>query len=239
MTSMDPQAIYQSAEYQQELGAQRTFMARVFGWMTIGLLVTALVSLAISSVPALQQEIAGNRGLFWTLLLVQLGIAIAFGFVLNKIPAPVAAALFITYSALTGAVFSVLFLVYTLGSIAGTFFVTAGMFGAMAVIGYTTKKDLTKFGGILLMALIGLILAMVVNFFMQSSVLGWLVSFAGVIIFTGLTAYDSQKIKQAYASGEYGSTTYNRTAIFGAFILYLDFINLFLYLLRFMGSRRN
>ncbi len=239
MTNFDPQALYQSAEYQQELGAQQTFMARVFGWMTIGLLVTALVALAIASVPAIQEQIAGNRGLFWTLLLVQLGIAMAFGFVLNKIPAAVAAGLFITYSALTGAVFSVLFLIYTLGSIAGTFFVTAGMFGAMAAIGYTTKKDLTKFGGILLMALIGLIIASVVNLFMHSSALAWMVSVAGVIIFTGLPAYDTQKIKQAYASGEYGSTAYNRTAIFGAFILYLDFINLFLYLLRFMGSARD
>jgi FtsH-binding integral membrane protein len=227
-----------SAAFQQELAVQRTFMARVFGWMTIGLLTTALVALGIDAFQ-LQKALVANSGVFMVLLFVQLGIALGMSFLINKIPAPVAAGLFLLYSVVTGVVFSILFLIYTHASIAGTFFVTAGMFGTMAAIGYTTKKDLTSMGSLLFMALIGLVIASLVNMFLHSSGLSWLISFAGVIIFTGLTAYDTQRIKQSYAAGEYGTATFEKTAVYGAFALYLDFINLFIYLLRFMGSRRD
>jgi FtsH-binding integral membrane protein len=173
------------------------------------------------------------------LLILLLVIALGMSFLINKIPAALAAALFLVYSAITGVVFSILFLVYTPGSIAATFFVTGGMFGTMAFLGYTTKKDLSSLGMVLFMALIGLIIASVVNMFMHSSAFQWLISFAGVVIFTGLTAYDTQKIKQSYANGAYGSSAFEKTAVFGAFMLYLDFINLFLYLLQFMGRRRD
>ena len=227
-----------SAAFQQELAVQRTFMARVFGWMTIGLLTTALVALGIDAFQ-LQKALVANSGVFMVLLFVQLGIALGMSFLINKIPAPVAAGLFLLYSVVTGVVFSILFLIYTHASIAGTFFVTAGMFGTMAAIGYTTTKDLTSMGSLLFMALIGLVIASLVNMFLHSSGLSWLISFAGVIIFTGLTAYDTQRIKQSYAAGEYGTATFEKTAVYGAFALYLDFINLFIYLLRFMGSRRD
>jgi FtsH-binding integral membrane protein len=238
MTNFDVDSLMQSPAYQQELGAQRTFMARVFGWMTIGLLTTALIALALSTVVT-PQMFAANRGTFLILMIVQFGIAMAMGFMVNKMPAALAAILFLLYSAITGIVFSILFLVYTSSSIAATFFITAGMFGAMAAIGYTTKRDLTSLGTFLIMGLIGIVIASIVNMFMMSSGLSWFISFAGVIIFTGLTAYDVQKIKQAYAVGEYGTAAFERTAVFGAFTLYLDFINLFLYLLRFLGSRRD
>ncbi len=238
MSNYDASDILQSPAYQAELGAQRTFMARVYGWMTLGLLATALVALAIDAF-GLQRQLFANQGTFLVLVVVQLGIAMGMGFLINKIPAMVAAGLFLLYSVITGVVFSILFLVYTNASIAGTFFITAGMFGTMSVIGYTTKKDLTSMGQLLFMALIGLIIASLVNMFMQSSGLYWLLSFGGVVIFTGLTAYDTQKIKQAYANGAYGSAAFEKTAVYGAFSLYLDFINLFLYMLRFMGNRKN
>jgi FtsH-binding integral membrane protein len=238
MSNYDVNSILQSPAYQQELAAQRTFMARVFGWMTIGLLTTALISLGMDAAN-LGRVLVQSQGLLIVLLIVQLGVALGMGFLINKIPAPVAGFLFLLYSAITGVVFSTLFLVYTHGSIAATFFITAGMFGTMAVIGYTTKKDLSGFGSLFMMALIGLIIASIVNMFLASSALYWLISFAGVIIFTGLTAYDVQKIKQSYAAGEYGSAAFEKTAVFGAFMLYLDFINLFLYLLRFLGNRRD
>jgi FtsH-binding integral membrane protein len=238
MTNFDVQSITQSPAYQEELAAQRTFMARVFGWMTVGLLITALIAVGMDTLQ-LQQMLVRNQGTFLLLLIVQFGVAMAFSFLINKIPAPVSSALFVLYSAITGVVFSILFLVYTSSSIASTFFITAGMFGTMAVIGYTTKKDLTSLGMVLVMALIGLIIASLVNMFLMSSGMYWLLTFGGVVIFTGLTAYDTQRIKQSYAAGAYGSATFEKTAVYGAFSLYLDFINLFIYLLRFLGRSRN
>jgi uncharacterized protein len=239
MSNFDAQSVLSTPEYRQELAAQRTFMARVFGWMTIGLLVTALTALVIASSRDLTQLFVLNSGMRIGLIVVSLGIAITLPLAIRSIPAPLAAFLFLLYSVVTGAMLSVVLLVYTHTSVASTFFITAGMFGTMAVIGYTTKKDLTSMGSILFMALIGLVIASLVNFFVASSALYWLCSFAGVIIFTGLTAYDTQKIKQSYANGDYGTAAFERTAVFGAFVLYLDFINLFLYLLRFLGNRRN
>ena len=155
-------------------------------------------------------------------------------------PHPSPPRLFLVYSILTGITLSVILLVYTrLPPVYATFFITAGMFGSMSLIGYTTKKDLSGMGSFLMMGLVGLIIASIVNFFMNSPMMSWLISFIGVIVFTGLTAYDTQKIKQSYATGEQGSAANKKTALFGAFTLYLDFINLFLFLLRFMGNRRD
>jgi FtsH-binding integral membrane protein len=239
MTHYDPATIYQSQEFQQELAIQRTFMARVFGWMTIGLLVTAVTAFALDSAHSVQQALLGNTGIVITLLVVQLGVALAFGFLLNKIPAAVAAALFLVYSLITGAVCSSIFLVYQLSTIYSAFFITAGTFGGMAIFGYVTKRDLTGLGSLCFMALWGIILATIVNFFVGSTSLAWLINYAGVLIFVGLTAYDVQKFKRLYAAGPAGSRVFNRTAIWGAFELYLDFINLFLFILRILGSRRN
>jgi FtsH-binding integral membrane protein len=233
----DDTLIYQSAEYQQELAIQRTFMARVYGWMTIGLLTTALVALAVASSPTLIKIFVMNSGMRFGLIIANIAIALGFGFLIHRIPVAVASALFIVYSIIIGLMLSVVLLVYTASSVAGTFFITAGMFGAMSVYGYVTKRDLSGLGTFLMMGLIGLLIAIVVNIFLQSSMMHWIISFAGVLIFTLLTAYDTQKIKQSYANGEAGSATYKKTALHGAFELYLDFINLFIYLLQFMGRR--
>lgn len=230
--------IFDTTEYRQELAAQRTFMGRVYGWMTIGLLVTALLALAVSSNLRLAASIFGGVSPI-VFILVQIGIAMAFTFLLEKIPVSVAAGLFILYSAVTGVVFSILLLIYTAESVAATFFITAGTFGAMSVYGYVTKKDLSSLGTFLMMGLIGLTIAIIVNWFMQSEMMGYIISCVGVVVFTLLTAYDTQKIKQMYAVAEFGSATSQKLALLGAFKLYLDFINLFIFLLRLLGSRRN
>jgi len=239
MSNFDAESILHSPEYQQELTAQRTFMARVYGWMTIGMLATALVAMVIAGSKPLTNLFILNPGMRIGLIIASLVVALGLSFTIRSIPAVLAAGLFIFYSLLTGAMLSVVLLVYTSTSVASTFFITAGMFGSMSFIGYTTKKDLTTMGGYLVMALIGLVIASVVNIFMHSSGLYWLCTFAGVIIFTGLTAYDTQKIKESYAAGAYGTSAFERTAVYGAFVLYLDFINLFLYMLRLLGSRRD
>jgi uncharacterized protein len=239
MSNVDPTLIYQSAEFQQELAIQRTFMARVYSWMTLGLLATALTALVITSSQDLINIFIANPPMRIGLIIAELAAAFLFIFLIGRLPAAVAALLFLVYSVLTGATLAVLLLIYTASSVAATFFITAGMFGAMSVVGYTTKKDLTSLGGFLLMGLIGLVIASIVNIFMHSQMMSWIISFIGVIVFTGLTAYDTQKIKQSYASGEFGSATFKKTALYGAFTLYLDFINLFLYLLRVMGNRRD
>jgi FtsH-binding integral membrane protein len=238
VSNFDAREIYQSTEYQQELAIQRTFMARVYGWMTVGLLTTAVTSLAIASSESLIRMFILNRPIMFGLIIAQVVVAMGFMFLIQKLPAAVATGLFLVYSVLTGMTLSVLLLVYTMQSVSATFFITAGMFGAMSAIGYTTKKDLSGMGSFLMMGLIGLLIASVVNIFMQSSAMSWFISFIGVIIFTLLTAYDTQRIKQSYADGAYGTAAFHKTALFGAFQLYLDFINLFIYLLRFLGDRR-
>jgi FtsH-binding integral membrane protein len=238
MTNFDPQTVYQSAEYQQELTAQRTFMSRVYGWMTIGLLVTALTSLFVASDRTLIKSIF-QTGLFWVLIIAELGIVLLLSAALRKLPVAVAAGLFLLYSALTGATLSIILLIYTASSVGATFVVTAGMFGSMSLFGYVTKRNLNGLGHFMMMGLFGIIIAMIVNIFLHSDAMAWLISFIGVIVFTGLTAYDTQKIKQQYAVNAAGTAMYQKTALYGAFALYLDFINLFLFLLRFMGNRRN
>ena len=238
MSFYDSESILRSPEYQAELAAQRTFMARVYSWMTIGLIPTAFTALVVASSPAMIKTIFASGG-FWVLIIAELAIAFSFQWALRFVPVPLAAAMFLVYSVLTGATISIILLVYTLSSVAATFFIAAGMFAGVSAYGYVTKRNLDSIGSFCMMAVWGIIIAIVVNFFLHSRGLDWMISFIGVIVFTGLAAYDTQKMKQAYAQGESGSAMNRKVALLGAFSLYLDFINLFLFLLRFMGSRRD
>ncbi len=229
------QARYGSAVQSQ---AKTIFLAKVFNWMAIGLGVTALVAFAVASSQAAVQFFYANRIIFYGLLFAELGLVIYLSARIEKLEAGTATALFLLYSALNGVTLSLILLLYTATSVATTFLVTAGMFGSMAVYGYVTKKDLSSWGSFLFMGLIGIILATLVNIFVQSSMMSWVISGIGVIVFTGLTAYDVQRISQMGASAMTGSEgTMKKMAILGALTLYLDFINLFLMLLRFLGNR--
>lgn len=210
-------------------------MQRVFGKMFLGILVTAFVSLGIASSPAILGAVFSSRAIFYGLIIAQFGLVIWLSAGINKMSAGTASLLFYLYSAITGVTLTPIFLAFTGDSIVKTFFITAGTFGAMAAYGYITKKDLSKMGSILFMALIGLILVSLVNLFLSSPALTWGISAAGVLIFVGLTAWDVQQIKQmAYATSE---QNVGKLAAIGALTLYLDFINLFLYLLRIFGNR--
>jgi len=225
-----------------ELGLDETFSAvlrRVYSWMALGLLVTSMTA-AFVSVSPLFQVLVGQPMLFFVLLIAELGLVIGLSWGINRISPATAMLLFFAYAALNGLTFSVLFVVYTLGSVAYTFFATAALFGVMSVIGYTTKMDLSKMGSFLLMGLIGLIIAMVVNMFWASTALGWVVTFAGILLFLGLTVYDTQRIKRMTAAAlrQGNEDVQARMGILGALALYLDFINLFLFILRLTGRRR-
>ncbi len=213
---------------------QNTLIRQVYAWMGAGLAVTAVMALITLSSPAILNAITGNRLLFFGLMIGELALVFTLSGAINRMSAATATLIFIAYSALNGVTLSVVALVYTANSIASTFVVTAGMFGAMSVFGYATRRDLTSWGSFLFMGLIGVVIASVVNIFVGSSAVSWVVSGVGVIVFTGLTAYDTWKIKEMAAQGTGG----RKPAILGALTLYLDFINLFLMLLRFTGSRR-
>lgn len=217
----------------------QAYMAQVYGWMCCGLLLTALVAWYTAQTPALLNLIFANKVIFFGLIIVQLGVVFALSGMINRLSASAATTLFMLYSLLTGLTLSSIFIAYTYSSIASTFVVSAGMFGAMSLYGYTTKRDLSGMGSMLFMALIGLVLASLVNIWLKSGTLSWIVTYAGVLIFVGLTAYDTQKLRvmgeQLSASDRDG---YRRYAIMGALTLYLDFINLFLMLLRIFGNRR-
>jgi FtsH-binding integral membrane protein len=213
------------------------FLSKVYGWMFAGLLVTSGTALAVASSPVLIETLILNRLLFWVLLFGQLGLVFYLSARVNKLAPITAAGLFVLYSALVGVTSSVIFLIYTGASITQTFIITAGMFGATAVFGTVTKRSLAGLGQFLFMGLIGLILAMIVGFFWHSEALQFVISVVGVLVFTGLTAWDAQRLKQmAVALPEGGMGSY---AVVGALSLYLDFINLFFFLLRFTGNRRN
>lgn len=214
---------------------QNTLVRQVYAWMGFGLTITAVMALVTISSPALLKTIIGNRLVFYGLMIGELALVFILSGALHRLNASVATMLFLGYSALNGLTLSVLFLVYTADSIAVTFGVTAAMFGVMSIYGYTTSKDLTSWGSFLFMGLVGIIIASLVNLFLRNSAVSWVVSAIGVIVFTGLTAYDTWKIKALAAAGETG----RKPAIMGALTLYLDFINLFLMLLRFMGGRRD
>ncbi|MBR4828534.1 MAG: Bax inhibitor-1/YccA family protein [Muribaculaceae bacterium] len=210
-------------------------MRRVYGKMTLGLLLTAITAFLVVSSPAVLSFLFSSTATIWILFALEIGLVIYLSARIDKLSNGVATALFYAYSALNGIALTPIFLAYTGTSIAMTFALTAGTFGAMTIFGYVTRQDLSKIGSFLFMALIGLIVCSLVNLFMQSTMMEFLISCAGVLIFVGLTAWDTQYIKRMTAEAD--STMVGKVATMGALRLYLDFINLFLYLLRFFGSR--
>jgi FtsH-binding integral membrane protein len=214
---------------------ERRFMASVYRWMTMGLLVTAGTAYYVASTPAALKLIFGNQIVFWGLIIAQFGLVIALSAAVNKLSAGAAGALFILYSALTGVTLSAVLLSYTGASVASAFAVTAGTFMAMSIYGTVTKRDLAGWSTFLFMGLFGIVIASVVNIFTKSSMVSWVVSCAAVLVFTGLTAYDTQRLRRMAALG--GSVA--ALPVNGALSLYLNFINLFLSILNLFGGRRN
>ena len=222
----------------------QSFISRVLSYMAGALVISGVLAYAFGTSPALLQyivnfETGGFTGLGWVALLAPLGMVFFMGMRFTKLSAQSLMLIFILFSALMGISLSTIFLVYPIGSIYTTFGVTAITFTVMAIVGYTTKTDLTKMGSILMMGLFGIIIAMVVNMFMQSAMMDYIISMIGVLIFTGLIAYDMQKLKRIGMGVEYGTQAESKLALMGALSLYLDFINLFLFLLRIFGGNRN
>ena len=215
-------------------------MTQVYLWMAMGLMVTAVVAVIVSSSPFLLGLIFSSPIVLVGLIILELILVLAVSRVAMSVSSGVGLALFFVYAAVNGLTLSVIFLVYDLGSIGLAFITTAVTFGVMSVIGFTTKQDLSRWGGILLMALIGLIIASVVNIFLASSALDWVITYAGILIFMALTVYDTKRIKQmTHALALEGETNViDRVAVMGALRLYLDFINLFLYILKLLSRRR-
>lgn len=214
----------------------RQSVTRAFVWMTLGLAITGLTALFVADSNLI--EVIFSSGSFWMLVIAELAVVWFLSSRIMKLSMPVATAAFAVYSLLNGVTLSPIFLVYTGESITSTFFITAATFGTMAVFGYTTKRDLSSWGSYLMMALIGLIIASVVNIFLGSSLLMWAVSYLGVLLFVGLTAYDTQQLKAMIAASIGDEEQTKKVALLGALNLYLDFINLFIYLLRILGKRR-
>jgi FtsH-binding integral membrane protein len=220
--------------------AATVFLAKVFNWMAIGLGLTGLAAFLTVNSETMLQLVFGNQLVFFGLIIGELGLVFYLSARVQKLSAQAATGMFVAYSILNGITLSAILLLYTKTSVAATFFIAAGMFGTMAVYGYVTKKDLSSWGSFLFMGLIGIIIAMVVNFFLASPMLSWVISGIGVLIFTGLTAYDVQQITRMGTQGimDNGEAAIRKGAIMGALKLYLDFINLFLMLLHFLGDRR-
>lgn len=216
-------------------GVFSALMRKVYTWMTLALVITGVTAYGVAASPTLFMSL---HKMMWGLIIAELVLVFALSGAINRLSLGTATLMFIVYSVLNGAMLSSIFVVYTMTSIAKVFFITAGTFGAMAVYGYTTKKDLTSMGKILFMALIGLIIATVVNMFLKSSGFDYILSYVGVAIFTGLTAWDTQKIKHMLQTQYDMSEGAQKLALIGALTLYLDFINLFLYLLRIFGSNK-
>ncbi len=213
------------------------YMTKVYGWMFLGLSITAVISYLIASTPAIYTVLFGNRLLFFGLLIAQIFLVGFLVVRIQKMSAATATGVFLGYAVLMGITFSAFLLAYSAGSLVTVFAITAGTFGIMTAVGYFTKQDLTSFGKIMVMGLIGIVLASIVNFFVGSSTLYWIISYVGVAVFVGLIAYDTQKIK-AYALLD-NEEDRKKGAILGALALYLDFVNLFIFLLRLFGGRRN
>ena len=220
-------------------GAVSQVLRNVYGWMAVGLAITAVVAMAVASMPAFWMFAAEHQFVFWVPMIAEIGIVIYASARLQSMSFTTMAVLMAVYSALNGLTMSVIFLAYTMQSIAATFFTCAATFGAMCFVGHTTKTNMNSWGKYFLMALIGLIIATVVNYFLQSPGLELFISYAGVLLFVGLTAYDAQKIKEMVAQNyQYGSMDMRKLALWGSLSLYLDCINLFLHLLRIMGERK-
>ena len=212
-------------------------MRKVYVWMTLALVITGSTAYGVATSPGILTALYSNQLLFWGLVIAEFGLVFGVSAAINRLSLTTATLMFILYSVINGALLSSIFVIYTTSSIASVFFITAGTFAVMALIGYTTKTDLTSMGKILFMALIGIIIATVVNIFLKSSGLEMIVSYLGVLIFVGLTAYDSQKIKRKLQMAPDASEGSQKIALLGALTLYLDFVNLFIYLLRIFGRR--
>ena len=212
-------------------------MRKVYVSMTLALALTGATANGVATSPGVLTALYSNSVLLWGLVIAEFAIVFGVSAAINKLSLTTATLLFVLYSVINGALFSSIFVIYTMSSIASVFFITAGTFGVMALVGYTTKKDLSSMGKILFMALIGIIIATIVNIFLKSSGLEMIVSYLGVLIFVGLTAYDTQKIKNMLLMAPDASEGAQKMALLGALTLYLDFINLFIYLLRIFGRR--
>ncbi len=240
MNSFDQQSrgsVNRSFAAAVDASALSTYVQRVYAWMVGGLMATALTAWGVSSSPLLLQAIYGTP-LFWVVLLAPVAMVWFLAARVDEMKPSTAAGVFIAYSIVNGMAFSSIFLVYELGSVFQVFFIAAAMYAVAAVFGYTTKRDLSNWGAFLMMGVIGLIIAMAVNWFLQSPAIEWAFSVLGVIIFTGLTAYDMQRIKEQAIVMYAGDGLASKRAIIGALSLYLNFINIFLFLLRLLGNRR-
>jgi FtsH-binding integral membrane protein len=216
----------------------RQYMLQVYNYMASGVALTGIVAYLVAATPAITNALFGNPIMPWIVMLAPVGLALYFGARIQTMSFSTAQAIFWVFAGLMGLSLSTIFLVYTGESIARVFFITAGTFGAMSLYGYTTKRDLTRMGSFLMMGLIGIIIASVVNIFVGSSALQFAISVIGVLVFVGLTAYDTQKIKEMYWEAD-DRETHGKKAVMGALNLYLDFINLFVMLMSLFGNRRD
>jgi FtsH-binding integral membrane protein len=217
----------------------RSFVANVFSYMTLALVITGVAAYWFAASGNILALLQGSSLLMWGIMLAPIGMVLIMSFAFNRLSFSALMGLFLAYSLVNGLSLSVIFLIYSSAAISKVFFITAGLFATMAVVGYTTKTDLTKLGSILMMAVIGIVIASLVNYFLESAAFDYLISCVGVLVFTGLVAYDTQKVKRIGAGVEYGTATAGKLALMGALSLYLDFINLFLFLLRVFGGRRD
>lgn len=217
---------------------QAQFMTKVYLWMSFGLATTAYTAYVTINSPALLNLVMGSKMGFYGLLILEFGLVMAITALIKKISAMMATGLFFLYALVNGLTFAVIFLAYTQQSIVSAFGITAGMFAGLSAFGFITKRDLSALGAFMISALFGLVLGMVVNLFLHNGLLDWVLSLSAVVIFSGLIAYDTQKIKGYNAPGSAGTEEGSKNAIYGALVLYLDFINLFLNMLRLMGRRR-
>jgi len=239
---MDYEEIVNVGSRNRELEMSTAFpilMRKVYLWMSLALVITGFTAYYVATSETLMTALLSNQILFWGLVIGELALVFGLSAAINKLSLTTATLMFVLYSVINGATLSFIFLAYTASSITSVFFITAGTFAAMALFGYFTKTDLTSMGKILMMALIGIIIATIVNFFTKSEGLAMILNYLGVLVFVGLTAYDSQKIKQMLMMAPDAGEAAQKLALLGALSLYLDFINLFLYLLRILGERRD
>lgn len=233
---------YGAVSQNRDLEMQAAFpvlMRKVYTWMTLALVLTGLTAYGVATSPGIMMALYSNSALMWGLVIAEFALVIGISAAINRLSLATATLMFVAYSVINGAMLSSIFMIYTAESIASVFFITAATFAVMALIGYTTKTDLTSVGKLLFMALIGLVIATIVNMFIGSSTLTMICSYVGVLIFVGLTAYDSQKIKNMLMQAPDAGESSQKLALLGALTLYLDFINLFIYLLRIFGDRRD
>lgn len=237
---MEREIKYGNPVFEGVQSAYRVLMRKVYLWMALALAVTGMTSFYIASNPGLLQTIFTSRGIFLMLIIAELALVFILSARIMKMSFATAGIMFAAYSVLNGITMSFIFIAFTMSSIAGAFFVTAGMFAVMSFIGFTLKKDLSSFGSFFFMALVGLVIATIVNAFWANSVLYWVITYIGVLLFVGLTAYHTQKIKHMLMMyGDEVNDNTQKLALLGSLSLYLDFINLFLYILRFFGRNDN